>query len=291
MTAATRLIAFALLATLAIHTQLHRVSAMNERLAEPLGSLEIASAIPDGRVLRLLALGHDEAMADLIWINALSFYGRYFHLDTDVSWLDPHIEAIVELDPHFRLVFEWAGAVIMYGGEINNESVMAANRFLELGVERFPLDWSLHFMLGVNYAYELVPETPAEFEQVDEWRAYGAEQIVIAAGLPNAPPHLDLTAASLLRRRADWDRQIGVYETSYLSVGADQARSMRRHIETTMLPADAERLVRARHLVNVVRMRPMWGLQPVDFLLALHPDPVHLFEPGELTPPTLGMTR
>ena len=283
--------ALAILLTLTVYAALHRVMAVNERLAEPLSSLQIASSVPDGRVLKLLSLGHNEAMADLVWLNALSFYGRYFYLETDVTWLDPHIAAIVELDPRFRLVFEWAGAVIMYSGDIDNESVMAANRVLELGVERFPFDWSLRFMLGVNYGFELVPTNEEELALLPQWREFGAEQIAIAAGLPNAPTNLHLAAASMLRARAGWDRQVSNYMQSYLSTGANQARPMRRHIEDTMLPLDAEALVRRRHLVNLIIHRPTWGMQPENFPLVLHPDPIHLFDPAELGPPPFELTQ
>lgn len=291
MSAIGRTLSCALLVAFAIYAALFRVTAENERLAEPVSAMQIASAVPDGRVLRFASLGHNEAMADLVWLNALSFYGRYFYLDTNVTWLDPHVEAIVELDPKFRLVFEWAGSVIMYSGRIDNESIMAANRFLEIGAERFPLDWNIRFMLGVNYYYELLPTTEEELELVEGWRAYGAEQISVAAGLPNAPDNLRLTAASLLRRRAGWERQIFHYRSNYLPARSSEARTLRRHLTLGMPPDEGEMWNRRRVLLTAMTQQPQWGYPPYDLGLMLHLDPIRLFPSETLEPPPFELTR
>jgi hypothetical protein len=268
----------------------HRLSATNTRLAEPLSGMEIASHVPSGTLLRVVALGHNEAMADMIWLNALSFFGKYRSLSTDVDWLDPHIEAMIELDPKFRLVFAWAGTVIMYGGEINNESVSASNRFLELGVERFPYDWELRFMLGVNYYFELRPTT---VEESREWLTYGAEQIAIAAGLPNAPPSLGLAAASMLRRRANWEAQVRNHRRSYVSAASEVVgvRTLRRHLVRTVPTLEAEALLRQRELRLSLQEEPRWPLVTPGFVLLLHPEPLYLVAPDALRPPPFHLSR
>lgn len=291
MSPVARAAALAILVTLAALVPLHRVSATNERLLEPLSTREIASGVPSGAVLRLASLGHNEAMADIVWLGALSFWGQYFRQSHDADWLDPHINAIIDLDPRFRLVFEWAGAVIMYGGVIDNDSIMAANRVLELGVEQFPFDWSIRFMLGVNYAYELQATNAEEFEQLDEWRAYGVQQLVTAAALPNAPPNLQLLAASLTRRRDGWEQQVRTFRDNYVGVGDTQARTMRRHIEEALPPPEAELLIRARHLTKTIHRHPRWGVLPADLAVLAHPDPLRLYTPSELTPPPFELTR
>ena len=285
------LITAALLLTICVYVGLNRVSATQARDLEPLTTEEIASAIPSGEALRLLSLGHNEAMADLIWLNALSFYGRYRIVNTDVRWLDPHINAIATVDPKFRLVYEWAGAVIMYGGEINNESVMAANEVLERGVERFPYDWSLRMMLGVNYTYELIPRTPAELELEESWRRYGAEQLAIGADLPNAPDNLRLASTSLLRRRAGWERVAQSIEESYLSASSDQARTVRRHAEAHLPPLEFQALLRHREAMIRLDDSPHWGFDAHDLTLYIHPDPILWYQPDELVPPPFELTR
>ena len=282
---------FAILATVSINVALNKVSAVQVRDLEPLTTEEIASAVPSGQSLRLLSFGHHEAMADLLWLNALSFYGRYRIVNNNVDWLDPHINAIVEVDPKFRLVYEWAGAVIMYGGEISNESVMATNAVLERGIERFPYDWSLRMMIGINYVYELIPRTPEELEQEESWRRYGAEQLAIGAGLPNAPENLRLASTSLLKRRAGWERLAQSIEESYLSASADQARTVRAHVQAHLPLRDSHALLRHREAMVALEANALWGFDATDLTLYLHPDPILWFEPSELEPPPFALTR
>ena len=290
-TVAKAIILAAVLGTIAIYIALHKVSALQVRDLEPLTTEEIASSVPSGASLRLLAVGHNEAMADLLWLNALSFYGRYRIINTDVGWLDPHIDAIIEVDPKFRLVYEWAGAVIMYGGEINNQSVMVTNEVLERGVERFPYDWSLRMMLGINYVYELIPRTEAELALEDTWRRYGVEQLAIGASLPNAPENLRLASTSLLKRRAGWERLAQSIEESYLSAPANQARTIRAHIQAHLPSQDGQALLRHRQAMLELESSPLWGFDATDLTLYLHPDPILWFQPDMLEPPPFALTR
>ena len=285
------LLVAALLGTIVLYIALNKVSAVQARDLEPLTMEEVVSSVPSGTSLRLLALGHNEAMADLLWLNALSFYGRYRIVNTDVSWLDPHINAIVGVDPRFRLVYEWAGAVIMYGGEINNESVMATNDVLERGIERFPYDWSLRMMIGINYLYELIPRTQAELDLKESWRRHGVEQLAIGAGLPNAPENLRLASTSLLKRRAGWERLAQSIEESYLSAPANQARTIRAHIQAHLPSQNGQALLRHRQAMLALESSPYWGFDAPDLTLYLHPDPVLWFEPDVLEPPPFALTR
>lgn len=288
MTSLGRIATAAALLTVLSVGALMRVSAINDRLAEPVETFDVASSVPSPDALRLLALGHDEAAAAIVWLNALSFYGEYYHLDTDVRWLDPHIEAVIQLDPRFRIAFEWAGSVIMYGGEINNESILAANRFLARGVQQFPYDWVLRLMLGVNYAFELIPSTPEERE---EWRRFGAEQIAIAAGLPNAPPSLRVTAASMMRRLAAWSDRVRNLEEVYLTTAPANARTLRAHLEASLSAEEALALVAQRQLTRELANNSTWGAGPIELVTLLHPDPLYLYRPTELPLPSFPQTR
>ena len=283
-----RLLGTVVLAGAASTCALARSAAVADRASEPVSQVQIASSVPAPETLRWAALGHNEAMADLVWLNALSFFGAYRHLDPGVNWLDPHIEAVAALDPRFRIVYEWAGAVIMYGGTIDRESVMASNRFLERGVERFPLDWSIRFMLGANYAFELVGTTPEEHE---EFRRIGAEHIAIAASLPNAPPALRLATSSMMRRRAGWTEQARVARDAYLSTPPANAVSMRVSVENTLPAVDAADLISQRQLLRVLDDDPRWGLAQIGLLAILFPEPTYMFTPAQIAPPSLPETR
>src|SRR4051794_35403173 len=57
--------------------------------------------LPRVSVLRALALGHTEAMADLVFIRTLTYFASEFFGSRDYHWLKNHIDTVTELDPQF----------------------------------------------------------------------------------------------------------------------------------------------------------------------------------------------
>lgn len=260
-----------LLLTFGVVALAARADATNRRLLETPTVRQIASSVPDPQALRWVSLGHHEAVADLIWLNALSFFGEHFALRHESDWLQPHFEAITTLDPNFMLVYEWAGTAMMYGGEITNETVMASNEVLEKGVEQFPLAWSLHFMLGVNYAVELRPSTVEEREQ---WRGLGGEYIARAATLPNAPAYLTIVAQSYLRDSSAWAVRYDALSQNLLWLESRlEINSSQAQLRSIAPPSLSEPLVGRLTLLRHLTAQPQWAAVPPGLSLIAHPDP------------------
>ncbi len=266
-------------AALLAQAALARTSAHLERLREPLQVAEIAASVPDADALRLLALGHREALADLVWLQALSFVGQHFGLRRDPDWLEPHLDAITTLDPRFALVYTWAGTAIMYSGTIDNPAVMASNRILERGIDRFPYAWDLHFMRGVNYLFELRTDDP---ELQAEWRRKGAESIARASTLPDAPPFLVAASASLFARRAAL-ADLTHAAARGLLWSEDRAQQFSLQAQLRLrAPADtAAATLRQRDLLRPLAQSPRMSVDPGALSLVLHPDPA-LHRPAAL---------
>jgi hypothetical protein len=258
------------------------------RVRETHSHVEVSAAVSSGRSLRLFSFGYPELAADLVWLNALSFFGEYFKYRHDVTWLDPYLRAITDLDPHFELVYHWAGTVIMYGGEINNESVMASSRVLEQGIERFPYSWELHFMLAINYLNELRPESP---EQAAEWRRYGATMLARAGRLHGAPDWVRSSATTWMRRTSTWDQAVSAAEQQLLlsSVAAD-VQSGRRQLEELLSPSLAMPFLARRRLDNCLGTHPQWALQPPVLTYVLHPDPAWICPLQRIQPQPFTLT-
>lgn len=251
---------------------LARLNATLGRAQEAIAISEVASAVPSASVLRMLALGHNEAMADLVWLNALSFFGQHTGLRKDPGWLNPHLDAMSGLDPRFVLAYSWAGTAIMYGGAINNESVSASSAILERGVQRFPYAWDLAFMLGVNYYFEM---RPSNEEERIAWRTYGAEMIGRAASLPNAPSFLAPAATSLLTAQGGGRSayEIALREIAWAESAA-QTDALRATIAQSgsgdsLVVTDAR-----RQLIEALLKKPSLPAVPAALVVLLHPDPV-----------------
>ena len=184
------------LVSLCVFTAHHRLSAYLTIERGPLAHYSEAYLLPDPATLSAIGLGHQELMADTIWLRALSYFAVHLTEDKEYLWLDRYIDTIIDLDPNFRMIYIWAGTVTMYGGQvISNQAVEASNHFLERGLENYPLDWQINFMLGCNYLFEL---TPTSEEERTAFQLLGTQYLSVAAQSSEAPAWLGLTALSSL---------------------------------------------------------------------------------------------
>jgi len=249
-------------------------SGANARFARdalPLVNPEVRAQVPTASALRWISLGYHEAYADLLWVDALSFFGAHYGVRKDPTWILPHLDAITTLDPNFALVYEWAGTAIMYDTYMTHEQVMMSNRILEAGIERFPNEWILHFMLAINYLFELRPSTP---EERRVWRNVGTMHLVRAASLPGSPPHLGGAAASQMRRHAELADLAERSRVSFLwSQDAMSRRSVIQSMDRRLPQLEWMALSLERSRVDALRSDARWQIPPA-LALALHPDPI-----------------
>jgi tetratricopeptide (TPR) repeat protein len=151
--------------------------------------------LPKGPFLRALALGHEETLADLMYIWALNYYGKYDH-DARRGYLDAVFSgAITELDPRFTEAY-LIGAMIM---SIEYKQPIEALRLYDKGLAAMPENWELAYWAG--------------------WECYAGKQYLRArdywqraSGMPGAPAQLMRLAARMLEKSGDLDAAIVEYE-------------------------------------------------------------------------------
>lgn len=131
---------------------------------------------------RLIALEHDSAVADLLWI-------RFVHkipfkpADETLGYeLAQQLESVVALDPAFRSAYV-QGTILL---SVLGNQPCASVRIAERGIERFPGDWRIPFQAGYNCFAEVGDPECA------------SRHMSLAASLPGAPPWLPALVARLL---------------------------------------------------------------------------------------------
>jgi hypothetical protein len=247
-----------------------RLSATLERARQPLRFEVAAATVPDDGALLLLSLGHREALADLLWLNALSYFGQNRGLSRDAHWLRPHLDAITYLDPRFELAYAWAATVTMYGGRIDMDSISASNEILELGIEAFPSSWELHFMLGVNHVFEMRSDDPEERQRQ---REYGSRMIARASALPSAPAFLQATAATLLHRSGSSSDVVrSAFDALTLSNDPSVRWSAESQVALLLPPPERLSLLRQSETVRAFRAQPELTVAPAQLQVLMHPD-------------------
>jgi hypothetical protein len=170
--------------------------------------------LPPPDWLVLFSLGHREAVAGLVWLRALIYFGEELQQRGQVHNLYNYTDAMLALDPHFKKVYQWVSSTSLYRtGTIHASDAWRAIRYLEQGVRLFPDDGELAWALGATYLYELPPLLP--IDQRAEPRRRGIEHLRVAARLGAGPPWLVLTTASELGRLGQREQEIAHLQEVY----------------------------------------------------------------------------
>ena len=188
--------------------------------------------LPAADWLPVLSLGHREALADLVWMRALVYFGEGFRDHTAGLHVFDYAEAILRLDPDFRSAYRWIGTAGIYrAAPTTAEDARRTAAFLRRGAERFPDDGELAWLTGATLAFELPPllDDPAAR---DEARSEGADYLATATRLGGQPPWLTLASASLLARVGRMDAAIRHLEEMYAVIDDEAVRlEIATHIE------------------------------------------------------------
>ena len=141
--------------------------------------------LPDGKALRVLALGFDRLLADLFWLRTVYYVGDEVSEAAGYPAVTRLANLVTDIDPGFRTVYVvMSGAIGALKGDADDGIAL-----LEKGVQNVDY-WKLHFLLGFNYF----------IERLDYARA--AEQMRIASE-KGGPPYLPLLSARLYAQAGD----------------------------------------------------------------------------------------
>lgn len=225
--------------------------------------------LPSPEWLQRLALGHDAALSDIVWMKALVYVGDEFARGRDVENVYRYADAILELDRDFRRVYSWAATMGLYRprGSTLDEGLEAA-RYLERGVERFPDDGELVWELASVYSYEL-PSLTRDVTVKDRFRAIGSEHMIAAARMGAGPKWLVLSNATQLEALGRLDQAIRHLEEMYSIVSDEETREqIGLRLESLRAGATAEALRSAEDDLRRSARRDFPWL-PIDFYVVV----------------------
>jgi|SRR5687767_11992145 len=102
---------------------------------------------PSGLLLKPMALGHPETMADLLWLRAIQYYGEHRLSDGKFPAAGHLFETIATLDPYFTATYLFGGIVLMQEGDDVERGIALLRR----GMAWNPGRWELAFETGFAY--------------------------------------------------------------------------------------------------------------------------------------------
>ncbi len=217
--------------------------ALEKRAPVPIGDEHLVY-LPDASRLRPLALGYDNALANVLWFRTISYFGAHVETDRAYPWLEAMCDLVTDLDPRAFHAYQFAGLILPW--EAKNPD--AGIRMLEKGLLHYPDSWLLHYYLGViHYLFRDDTET-------------AARHLERGAALPDAPAMVARFAALLRTRHGASETAIAVLEQMLESAASENTR---RALEESLL--DARAALDLEVLTKLVRQyRDERGALPPD---------------------------
>lgn len=103
--------------------------------------------LPSGKFLKQISLGYNQIAADIIWSQAVQYYGGYRKGDHDLAYFEGLIQLVSDLDPHFVFPYRFGALVLSQDMEAFDRGIAV----LRKGMQHNPTDWELSFELGFLY--------------------------------------------------------------------------------------------------------------------------------------------
>jgi hypothetical protein len=212
--------------------------------------------LPSAQWLPVLSLGYKSALADLLWLKALVYFGEEIHHHGQVKHITHYADAILSLDPYFRAVYRWVSMGILYKpGAATLEDALAAARYLERAIQLFPSDGELAWDSGATWRYEVFPRAkdPSVRQHA---KKRGVEQLQAAARLGGGPPWLALTNATELRGLGQTEQAIRHLEEMYATVQNDDTKQQ--------IALQLEALRNRAHVEALEQFHTQWERERLD---------------------------
>lgn len=188
--------------------------------------------LPPPNWLEVMSLGYRRALADLIWLRALIYFGDEFMNAGEVKHVHNYGESMLKLDPDFKRVYRWVGVAGVYTPKGSPpEFIERAIDVLRRGAARFPDDGELAWDTGATILYELLPHLPPDDPRRERLELEGQEHMMAAARLGAGPDWLVITNATSLRELGEKEQELRHLEEMYTLVKDAQVKAQ---IETRL---------------------------------------------------------
>src|SRR5512139_2342509 len=90
--------------------------------------------LPSGKFVEQASMGYRELAADMVWFQAVQYYGGYAKSEHDLAYFSGLIDIVNDLDPHF--VFPYVFGAVVLAQDLGDMD--RGIRVLKRGMERNP---------------------------------------------------------------------------------------------------------------------------------------------------------
>ncbi|MFH1856308.1 MAG: hypothetical protein ABH836_03635 [Candidatus Omnitrophota bacterium] len=137
--------------------------------------------LPTGKFINAAVLGFNNAVADVLYVKAVGYFGGHYLIDKEYKWFYHILDIITTLSPRFEDPYEF-GAVVL---ALEMKEIELSNKLLKRGIEYNPDYWRFPFYLAFNYFFYLNDYAKA------------ASYMEQASKLPDCPAYLPYLTSRL----------------------------------------------------------------------------------------------
>lgn len=152
--------------------------------------------LPSGKFVQQASLGYSELAGDMVWFQAVQYFGGYAKSEHDLAYFSGLIDIVNELDPHFVFPYVFGAVVLAQDLRDMDRGV----RVLKRGMERNPENWELPFQIGFLY-YTIKRDRPMAAHYFD-----------LASRLPGGEERAARFAAFVYSRAGHTETSIRMWE-------------------------------------------------------------------------------
>ncbi|NRA04251.1 MAG: hypothetical protein HRU00_16790 [Myxococcales bacterium] len=197
-----------ILSLVAVASGIYRLNLTLESPRAAVGQPGEIGALPDGRVLRVLALGFERLVADLFWLRTVAYVGDDNVAAAGYPSAGALAELVTDIDPGFTSVYVLMNTLLeSLCGEPD-----AAIALLDKGLRHNDY-WRLHFLQGFNYF----------FHKHDYARAATQMQLAAERG---GPAYLPLLVTRLYTEAGSLDTAIAFVQARLAQASTAEEREM-----------------------------------------------------------------
>jgi hypothetical protein len=186
-------------------------------------------ALPDGRVVRVLALGFERLVADLFWLRTVYYVGDETSMEAGYPAAARLANLVTDIDPEFNTAYVLMNSVLT----VLRPEADAAIALLDKGILHLPDRWRLHFLQGFNhFMYR------ADYAKAAEFMRSAAER--------GGPRYLPLLASRLYAEAGDPETALAFVAARLHNEESPEAReALERRFRDIWIVRDLGRIDRA----------------------------------------------
>ncbi len=172
--------------------------------------------LPSGKLVEQTSLGYRELAADLVWFQAVQYFGGYAKSQHSLEYFNGLIDIVTDLDPHF--IFPYVFGAIVMSQDLGD--LPRGVEVLKKGMRANPERWELPFEIGFLY-YISTADTEA-----------AAHYFALASRLPGGGDRARRFAAFVMSRGGHTETSIRMWQELAESTDQPYMRDMaQRYIE------------------------------------------------------------